>query len=241
MAPSPSSVTFSAAPAPATVVFEAEGYKLFLSAKSKTGYMHVVQEPAGFVVQKKKKDCIEYRATGFATVVEAATWYAKYSAGVDPPLPSGGRFIQSTLSPPSATGPAIQEGRAHSTGGAAAALLPVVAWADVVQLHQCKKSSTGYKCVKQSGAHFVVDSEVFPVKKRDADGCLKHQTFTTPQEAAAAYARRVAAARTGPQQQTSTESQTEWDDEMGDVPNGTEVRPADITQVFCDSSTHRWI
>ena len=115
------------------VVSEAEGYKLKISQKSKTGYKNIVPVTArSFTVQfhLHPGDTTQFRGRGFTTAVDAAIWYAKYTAGEDPALPNGFKCRPAGQSQPDGALPTgltlipLQEGNS-SISGAADAPLPV--------------------------------------------------------------------------------------------------------------------
>ena len=230
-APTADPATFSAGGA---VVREVEGYTLKLSRTNKTGYMNVVEQKqvGWFNVQfsfQRSSNTKTFHVSGFATAVDAALWFAKYTAGEDPQMPRGGKFRPTgELAPPRPQAPAptaaapLNGGGVHTSGGSAAASPPLVAWADGIQLIPSEKSATGYECVvRERGGSFVIRSKRFRNTKRDASGHPKCQPYATAQEAAVAYARLVAVAR----QQQQPGEDADSDEEMNDAPDESEVSP----------------
>jgi len=81
------------------VVSEAEGYQLTLSARNRTGYLNVSARARSgtFAVQPQLSCHRNGKETrgfvdGFATAKAAVIWFAKYTAGEDPPMPHGGNL-----------------------------------------------------------------------------------------------------------------------------------------------------
>jgi len=232
----PAPATFSADAA--SVVSEVDGYKLKLGRSNRTGYKSVYPlQNRSFYVKFVKIQASgggqkqQFYVYGFATAVAAALWIA-YDAGQDPLMRRGEKFRPTgllALHGPKAAVPAVaaaapQEGGGTHSSTAAAAPLPVVAWADGVQLYLSENSATGYECVLRGmGGSFVVRSECFPKNKRDASGRPKRQLCATAQEAAVAYARLVAAELPDLQQQP--EEDADLDQAMRDAPDEAEVRP----------------
>ena len=164
---------------------------------------------------------------GYTTAVNAALWYSKYLAGIDPTLPNGSKCRLGESTPPQPAAAARQEGGgAHSNGGAASAPPPVLALADAIDPYVSPPNfATGCRSVVARGPCFDIYSKCFLESPRD-DGRPRSQRLASAQEAPVAYARRVAAARSGPLQQHTGSDTDAYDEEMRDVPNGTDVKAA---------------
>ena len=65
---------------PDAVVNEAEGYKLFLSAKTATGYMGVFKQSSGRFIARRMAGGKDVCIGTFDTAVEAAVAFAKHAA-----------------------------------------------------------------------------------------------------------------------------------------------------------------
>ena len=173
---------------PPAVATEAEGLRLHLSSRGRTGYKGVYIH-RGLMTPAQRMDAPPRVVLGlpffaqvdgrpaqglgsYATAVEAAVAYARAVGEYTPPPP-----------PPAAAEPAAAPAAAEPTTQAPVTQAPVAAKAEGVRLHLSSRSSTGYLGVRKSSAgRFRAEHRAGG--KRDCLG-----SYATAVEAAVAYAR----------------------------------------------------
>jgi len=203
-----------------SVVAWADGVQLHLSPSSSTGYECVFKKGTGFVCDSRRFPMGKRDANGrpksqqFATAQEAAVAYARRVAAAcsDQHHQAGSN--------------AEPDGEVGVVANGSEAGLTITAQANGIQLYLSQTSNSGYECVFKKGSGFVINSRRFPESRKDANGRPKLQKFASAHEAAVAYARRVAAACSDQQQQSGSDAESESDEEVGVVPNGSEMGPA---------------
>ena len=170
---------------PPAVATEAEGLRLHLSSRNRTGYkgVHIhkwlmasaerMDAPPRVLLGLPFFAQVGRNVLGsYATAVEAAVAYARAVGEYTPPPP-----------PPAAAEPAAAPAAAEPTTQAPVTQAPVAAEAEGVRLHLSSRSSTGYLGVRKSYAgRFRAEHRAGG--KRDYLG-----SYATAVEAAVAYAR----------------------------------------------------
>jgi len=179
----------SARPRPQALLGDAQGLRLHLSTRSKTGFAKVYQHgDSGRFEAQRSVDGKTQSLGYFGSALEAAVAYAVAYAAAEAEAEEGeGEEEEEGVEGEEEEGEEEEEEEAveeaAATAAAAAGETPV-AEAEGLQLHLSSSSATGYKGVCHSGDGFRAGHRV--------GGISKHiGTFDTAVEAAVAYARAV--------------------------------------------------